>query len=257
MSYQGLRRWRNVAAVLPALALLSYVAAPAHAGNATRNTIRGSSILLCSAQSATAADMAAARKVVASRVHHGFGFRKASVRLSSSSCIAIVLPHDIRWLRWLADDVSGIGRFGFGVRVPDAKKSLPAGSAVRYIHDAVTSANKNLPVVRVIVARPGIKRRTVRLERRGRYDYAAMDFNKNGSKRFCKFTSSNIKGFAPVVLDRRVVSDPQILTAICGGSVLLGFPVARSLDHPLGPREVIADLHSGLLPIALRITSLQ
>lgn len=255
----------NRSCVLPALGavtiLLGMFAQPALAvgkPNQIRgDAIQGTKILLCAPANTTAAVLSADLLVVRRRVHHGFHFHHAPVRQSSQDCISVKLTHSIRWLKWLATDIAGVGRFGLGVTVPSASKPLNTGDAVRYQNDPVTSANSTLPKVRVVVGRPGLKGYTAKYERMNGYDYVGVDLTPSGSHKLCSFTKTDIGKLAVVVLDRRVVSDEAVSQSICSGSMLTGFPVEHSLDRPLGPREIIADLHSGLLPLQLSVTSLQ
>lgn len=223
--------------------------------SARAKTHHGSTIVLCAPAGTNAGVMATTIHVVAKRVHKGFGFTNAKVTIRDRHCIEIVLAHRIAWLRWLAQNVSEEGSFGLGVAQPSAEKQLLPGTSVRYPHDPVTAANSNRPIVRVVIGRPSIKRWTVRIERRGKTTYVALDLTSLGSKHFCRFTSHDVKGFAPVVLDRQIVSDPEVSTSICGGTLLIGFPPGKSLDRPLGPRQVVAEVRSGLLTFPLTIAS--
>jgi len=171
-------------------------------------------------------------------------------------CISVHLAHTIRWLDWLATDVSSTGRFGIGVTIPSATERLATEARVRYKNDPITAANSNLPVVKVVIGRPGFRGSTAKVERQGGYDYVFVDLTPSGSQTLCTFTKQDVNGLAAAVLDRRVVSDEKVTVRICGGSILTGFPVEHSLDKPLGPREIAADIHTGPLPVPLAVTSL-
>lgn len=195
--------------------------------------------------------------VIRKRVHKGFGFRAARITASGSRCISIVLPHRIGWLRWLAQDISSRGLFGLGEAVPSPKQSLLPGAFVRYPHQHVNKYNSGLPVVRILVGRSGILRWTAKIKHLNGGVYVRVGLKQPAAKRICQFTSHNINAYAPIILDKRVVSDPKIIKGICGHSLLFGFPRSNSLDRPLGPREVAADIRPGLLPVTLMISSLK
>lgn len=241
-------------------AMLGWSFAVIHSASAAREyqrVLRRTSILLCATEAAGVSAMQRDRTLVERRVRRGFGFAAAHVTLSGASCIKVVLPHPIRWLGWLADDISGVGRFGIGETEPSPRQRLLPGTVVRYKNDPITQLNAREAVVKVVIGRPGLKGWSAKIASRNGFIYVGIDLTGSGSSTLCRFTKSNIGGLAAVVLDRRLISDETISVRICGGSLLTGFPKRRPLDRPLGPREVVADLHSGLLPVALDVTSVR
>jgi preprotein translocase subunit SecD len=251
---------RSLAGATLLLALIAglqpVASAASHPGRSRADVLKGTSILLCAPSGTTVQDMAKSLKIIRRRVHHGFRLRNATIKSSSSDCISVTLAHPIKWLRWLADDISSQGRFGIGETVPTASQTLSTGQTVRYKNDPLTSTNSSLPVVKVVIGHPGFRGYTAKYQRRGGYDYVGVDLTPSGSQTLCTFTKSDVGKLAVVVLDRRVVSDEKVSQQICTGSILTGFPIEHSLDKPLGPREIIADLHSGPLPVPLTETSL-
>jgi preprotein translocase subunit SecD len=251
---------RLMASVVACLAVCAGVWCGASASSYPSRTgafaVTGTSMLLCAPSGTTTQQMSKALTIVRRRVHHGFHFHSATVKASSSDCISVTLAHQIKWRGWLATDISSIGRFGIGVSVPSATQHLTTGAKVRYKKDPVTATNSNLPVVKVVIGRPGVRGYTAKYQRQNGYDYVGVDLTPTGSKTLCTFTKNHVGKLAVVVLDHRVVSDERVSAKICGGSILTGFPIEKSLDKPLGPREIIADLHSGPLPVSLSVTSL-
>ena len=79
--------------------------------------IQGSVVVLCASAGTSAAQLTHTRVVVSRRVKHGFGFSKASVRITGSDCSRDCC-HTIRWLQWLAQDISGVGRLWRRCGVP-------------------------------------------------------------------------------------------------------------------------------------------
>jgi preprotein translocase subunit SecD len=66
-----------------------------------------------------------------------------------------------------------------------------------------------------------------------------------GSRAWCRYTTSHINDFSPVVLDGRVLIDPTIQAPICGGqSEVPGLSLSQA-------KGVEAYLNSGALPVAL------
>jgi hypothetical protein len=214
------------------------------------------SITLCAPTTVTPHQMKHSRVIISRRVRHGFHFRLATIAINGN-CLMIELPHTIGWIRWLAADLASQGHFGIGVAYPDAKKTLQSGQLVRYKNDPVTSANSNLPEVRLALGRPAFVGFSAKLVTRDGFDYVGINLTSSGAPKLCKFTSTIIGGLAIVVLDRQVITDEQVSVKICGGSLLTGFPKTKSLDRPLGPRELIADMHSGpALPVVFTVSSL-
>lgn len=243
-------------AAIPALSTSAVFANQHQMVNLLKQT-RGSSMRLCAPASATTLDVNKARTLVSHRIVHGFGFKGAMVTLSSASCMTVKLPHTIRWLNWLAADVSSIGRFGIGETVPSAKQHLTTGSFVRFKNNPVTAGNAKWPVVKVVISRRGIKGYTAKVESKGGYDYVLVDLTPTGSRTMCTFTKAVKGALAVVVLDHQVVTDEGVSVQICGGSILTGFPIEHTLDKPLGPHQIVADLHSGPLPVALTPSQLK
>jgi len=249
---------KRVISPIAALVVLSALMAPAAAG-ATRPAAGKTTMVLCSQLTPTAAQLHETKVIVSRRIRHGFHFKQAIVTVKSS-CIMVTLPHPVGWIRWLAADVASGGRFGIGVAYPNAKTELTPGEIVRYKKDALTSANDKLQVVKVVLGRPAFVGWSAKLQVRDGYEYVGVRLTPQASRTLCTFTSNTSKmagGLAVVVLDHQVITDEQVTVKICGGSLLTGFPKSKSLDKPLGPRELVADLHSGSpLPVALTVTSL-
>lgn len=240
-----------------ALALGSLMPMATQARGVNDAAVSASSFVLCAPAGTPPAQMAKIKVIVSRRVRNGFHFKAAIVKRTSSRCVTVTLTHTLKWIRWLAADVSSVGRFGIGVTYPKARQQLSSGQYVRYKNDPLTSANAKLPVVKVAIGRPGFIGWTAKLVRRQGYDYVGVKLTPGGSRTLCTFTSRNVGGLAVVILDRQVITDEQVTVKICGGRLLTGFPLAGSRDKPLGPRELLADLHSGTpLPVALSLTSM-
>ena len=220
------------------------------------SSVGKSTITLCAPTSVLENQMKRSLILIRRRVRHGFRFRQAVVSLNGN-CIVVSLPHSLGWIRWLADDLASQGHFGIGVAYPNSKKALASGQIVRYKSDPVTSTNSNLPVIKVALGRPAFVGFSAKLVQQAGFEYVGVRLTPKGSRALCAFTKNLSGGLAVVVLDRQVITDEQVTVQICGGKLLTGFPKAKTLDKPLGPRELIADLHSGIpLPVPFTVFSI-
>jgi preprotein translocase subunit SecD len=77
----------------------------------------------------------------------------------------------------------------------------------------------------------------------------AFTLKGNASTTFCDFSTKNVTKFMPILLDKKVISSPQIQQGICGGSGVitgLSLPEARILAQ---------QLKYGALPVSLTLQS--
>jgi preprotein translocase subunit SecD len=77
----------------------------------------------------------------------------------------------------------------------------------------------------------------------------AFTLKGDASNRFADFTSRNVNNFMPILLDKRVISSPQIRSAITGGS-----GVITDMSIPEAQKLAI-QLKSGALPVSLTLQS--
>jgi preprotein translocase subunit SecD len=73
-----------------------------------------------------------------------------------------------------------------------------------------------------------------------------------GSDDWCTFTSNNVKKYSAIVLDNKVVSDPQIQGAICGGQTQI-----TGLGSTSQAQQISTYLNYGALPVTLAVDSSQ
>ncbi len=75
--------------------------------------------------------------------------------------------------------------------------------------------------------------------------------NEEGTRKFADYTAANVGMYAPVVVDKRVVSSPQIQSAISNGEVMIsGLTEAEA-------RRLVAVLRAGALPTRLELIETQ
>jgi preprotein translocase subunit SecD len=103
-------------------------------------------------------------------------------------------------------------------------------------------------VLRVIFSSSEIRRGSARVivDQAG-YTGVVYALTPQASSAWCSFTTSHISRFAALVLDGRVISDPQIQSAICGGQTqIVGLASRRQATM------IAAYLNYGPLPVTLR-----
>lgn len=68
-----------------------------------------------------------------------------------------------------------------------------------------------------------------------------------GGQIWCRFTGRHVERYAAFVVDNRIILDPQIQSAICGGNTqIAGLTASRA-------REIAVDLNYGPLPVAFQV----
>ncbi|MDQ3929797.1 MAG: hypothetical protein M3328_11720 [Chloroflexota bacterium] len=78
-----------------------------------------------------------------------------------------------------------------------------------------------------------------------------LAFNEEGTRKFADYTSASIGKYAPIVLDKRVISSPHIQAAIsAGGATISGLSEAEA-------RQLAATLRAGAMPTRLELIETQ
>ena len=208
-------------------------------------------IQLCAQEEGvTKTQMSQIRTVVADRVHKGFYIGKASIKPSGTTCLNVGIPKHITWIRDLAESLSSMGTFDLGYT--SVTKYYPPGTSVRYANEPITNANASSAVFHVVLAPRGIRTSTSKIKRIKGYYYVNLSLTTHGARVFCTFTHRHAKGYAAVVLDHEIITDPPLpAKAICVGGLKLGFPSNVTINSKAGPRAMVADLKFGPLPLGL------
>lgn len=249
-SYISLSRTATsvAACALLLFATFTIAAAAPRAGSGARTPVFN--IQLCAQQEGvTKSAMAQIRRVVANRVHKGFYIGKASIRPSGGTCLNVGIPKHISWVLSLARSISSMGQFDLGYT--SVTKYYPSGTTVRYANQAITNANAKYPVFHVVIAPRGIRSSSLKVKRQKGFYYVYLSLTDHGKRVFCTFSHRHVKGYAAVVLDSQIISDPQLLAPICSGSIGVGFPSNVTINSDRGPRAMIADIKYGTLPFGL------
>lgn len=138
----------------------------------------------------------------------------------SGKCLSATFRlRTVRALR-LAAVLVAEGRFAAGVNVR-SRRALKPGARVRFRTDPVVPHNRRLPTVVVLVSWRMVKTGTAQLESIN--GLAMVSFLlRQSPKELCRFTRTHGGIFLPLIIDRRVVSDPVVQSPICGRQ--LGIP---------------------------------
>src|SRR5579859_6798069 len=189
----------------------------------------GARLLMCAdkGQPATDSNMSTARDVIASRAAGGFGVTEPQVTRVGATCISVEMPG----LKNQNQLISSIGKTGFLALTDSGSTNLAPQTKVKLVCPSktpgcapkapvgTTNATANPPVLQVVAA--------------GKYvqsGSAQVGFDQNtggpsvtytltgaGNDAWCNFTTNNVGRYSAIVLDGRVISDPTIQGAICGG----------------------------------------
>ncbi len=224
----------------------------------------GARLLMCAdkGQPATDSNMNTARDVIASRAAGGFGVTEPQVTRVGTNCISVEMPG----LKNQNQLISTIGKTGFLALTDSGSTNLAAQTKVKLVCPSkspgcapkapvgTTNATAGTPVLQVIAA--------------GKYvqsGSAQVGFDQNtggpsvtytltgaGNDAWCNFTTNNVGRFSAIVLDGKVISDPTIQGAICGGQTQI-----TGISSTSEAQSIATYLNYGALPISLHVDSSQ
>ncbi len=225
----------------------------------------GARVLMCTKESNPASSaMDTARNVIESRVSGGFGVTEPQVNRVGANCINVELPG-------LKDSktnsvISQIGKTGFLALTDSGATPLASGTKVKLVctestvqgcphgsKPGTTNATANPPVLNVITAGKYVTRGSAQV---GTDSLGGPAVNYTlegvGNNNWCNYTTSHVNQYSAIVLDGKVVSDPQIQSAICGGQTQI-----TGLTTPGEPQQIATYLNYGSLPVTLHVDSSQ
>jgi preprotein translocase subunit SecD len=214
----------------------------------------GVRVLLCTKgnKTPTSAEMAAAADVVRQRAAGGLGVTEPQVSVVGGNCIDAEIPG----AKNQAQVIQTIGSTGLLVIGDSGSTPLAAGTTVTLSHTITNTAAKPHPIVKIIVpgkyVNPGSAQVQFDQTNNPTVVYTLRD---PGSTAWCNYTTANVGKYSPIVLDNKVVSDPSIQGAICGGNTQITFPPGTTVDSPNGPNTIKILLNYGALPVALSLNS--
>jgi len=231
-------------------------------GSAWRSSYALHGTVLCAPNATSDEAMKAVLRVVKRRLIHGFGDTHAQVARLGKTCIVVASDPITRRQSVLAALAvpgylvltnAGKNELASGRRVTLSCKKpgpdCPPGSKV----GATNLKAKPYPILQIVVpgtyVQPGSAQ--VGFDTAG---LATVDYTLTGreSAAWCAFTSTHVGTYSAIVLDNRVVIDPLIQGAICGGQTQI-----TGLSSTQDAKRLVIFLNYGALPVALHITGTQ
>jgi hypothetical protein len=155
--------------------------------------------------------------------------------------------------------VRAVGQRGIVTLAGSGKKPLPLGERVLLVcrHagcvPGAPAGKTNLaahpPRLRVVVPMREMARGSAYLSTdAARHPTVVYSLTASGTHIWCTFTTRHIAFYTAIVVDDRVLSDPLIQSAICGGkSEIVG------MANQLTARTIVAFINSGPLPVSLHV----
>lgn len=222
----------------------------------------GARVLLCANGHPSNSDMNTARDVINSRVSGGYGVTEPQVNRVGSNCISVEMPG----LKKQSQLLSQLGKTGYLALTDSGTTGLGSGIKVKLVCKTAGCAPgakvgaSNLsatpPVMQVLVPGKYVQQGSAQVG----FDASGSPqvtytLTGAGANNWCTFTSSHVstsqvRYFSAIVLDNRIVSDPYIQGAICGGQTSI-----TGLTSTSEAKTLATYLNYGALPIALHINS--
>lgn len=212
-------------------------------------------------QNVTPAAMSTARDVIESRISGGIGAVAPQVSVVGKDAIAAEMPG----IKNQQKAVSILGKTGYLALTDSGSTQLGAGEKVTLVcppdlpkcgakgaKTGTSNPTANPPVLQVVVPGYDVTQGSAQVG----YDSTSggptvtYSMNGSGSDRWCKYTTSNVQKFSAIVLDGKVVSDPQIQGAICQGQTQI-----TGLTSTSEAQTIATYLNYGALPISMHVDS--
>jgi preprotein translocase subunit SecD len=216
----------------------------------------GARLLLCAQKGAphTSVDMDTAANVLRNRASGGYGVTEPQVNRLGSDCVSVELPG----IKDVNKAIINIGATGFLALTDSGGQNIGQGVSVKLVcppttpncaaglGTGVTNLTANPPVMQVIVPGTYVSQGSAQVgaDPNGA-PQVTYTLTGKGSDDWCSFTTSHVGKFSAIVLDKKVVSDPVIQSAICGGQTVI---TGLNADQAKG---ISTDLNYGALPVPL------
>ena len=220
----------------------------------------GIRVLLCTAKHTNppSSAMSAARDVIENRIGGIGGLTSPQVSVVSSSppCVDVELP-GANNQKAVIKTIGSTGKLvlgGTNVQSSSTQTVAPPGvnEKVKLIAKGQPDASTNPQKVLIVV--PGNQvvpnSAAVTFDTSGN-PQVTYNLKSAGSTAWCKYTTSHVNYFSPVVLDNKVIADPVIQSAICGGSTQV---TGLSLSEANNLKTI---LNYGALPVSLHVQSIE
>ena len=222
----------------------------------------GARLLLCAdkGQPASNANMDVARNVIESRAAGGIGVTEPQVTRVGGSCISVEMPG----LKNQSQLIKAIGKTGFLALTDSGSTNLNPGRTVKLVCKTpgcapnipvgTTNATANPPVLQIIAPGKDVQSGSAQVGFDSTTNQPSVTYTLQGagSDAWCNYTTSNVGRYSAIVLDGKVISDPTIQGAICGGQTQI-----TGITSTTEAQSIATYLNYGALPISLHIDSSQ
>ena len=222
----------------------------------------GARLLLCAdkGQPATNANMDVARNVIESRAAGGIGVTEPQVTRVGGNCISVEMPG----LKNQSQLIKAIGKTGFLALTDSGSTNLNPGTSVKLVCKTAgcapntpvgtTNATANPPVLQIIAPGKDVQSGSAQVGFDSTTSQPSVTYTLQGagSDAWCNYTTSNVGRYSAIVLDGKVISDPTIQGAICGGQTQI-----TGITSTTEAQSIATYLNYGALPISLHIDSSQ
>jgi preprotein translocase subunit SecD len=222
----------------------------------------GARLLLCAdkGQNTSDANMSTARSVIESRAAGGFGVTEPQVTRVNNNCISVEMPG----LKNQNQLINSIGKTGFLALTDSGSTNLATGTKVKLVcktagcapHAPVgaTNATANPPVLQVIAPGKDVQSGSAQVGFDSTTNQPNVTYTLQGAGNdaWCNYTTNNVGRYSAIVLDGKVITDPTIQGAICGGQTQI-----TGITSTTEAQSIATYLNYGALPISLHIDSSQ
>jgi preprotein translocase subunit SecD len=220
----------------------------------------GVRVLMCAPNKShpSSGDMDTAVQVIRQRLSGGFGVTEPAVSRVGGTCISAEIPgltnkqqdqvlKTIGKTGYLALTDSGSTALG-NVPVKLVCKTAACGP---FKVGATNPTATPKPILQIVVpgryVKPGSAQ--VGFDQTGN-PTVTYTLTGKGSDDWCSYTTSHVNDYSAIVLDNKIVSDPQIQSAICGGQTQI-----TGLTSTSEAQTIATFLNYGALPVSLHVDS--
>ena len=220
----------------------------------------GARVLLCAKGNPSSGDMDTARNVIANRAAGGLGVVEPQVARVGSNCISVEMPG----LKNQSEVLKSIGKTGFLALTDSGSTPIAQNAKVTLVckdpncapgqklKTGASNLTASPPVMQIIVPGKYVQQGSAQVGFDNTTGQPTVNYTLTGkgSTDWCNYTSAHVNGYSAIVLDNRVVSDPQIQGAICGGQTQI-----TGLQSTTEAQNIATYLNYGALPVTLNIDS--
>lgn len=214
----------------------------------------GVRILYCASGHPSASDMSTARNIMENRAAGGLGATEPQVSVVNGNCIDAELP-GIKDAKKAIRVLGATGQLIIGDSGVLTSSTSPPPPAPNQTVSTTTVGTANAaatpPVVKVIVPGSAITQGSAAIQFENGQPRVVYSIHGPASTAWCNYTTSHVNYASPIVLDSKVISDPTIQGAICGGQTSI---TGVTLQEANNLKTI---LNFGALPVALRVDSSQ